>query len=48
MKFPGAEALAFNCAVPSGVPYTMSAGVLQVITGVALVIVSVVVFVCGR
>ena len=34
---PVTEAVAFNCVALSAVPYTMSAGLLHVITGVAFV-----------
>ena len=37
---PDTEAVAFNCAAPSAVPYVMTAGLLQVIVTGVLVIVS--------
>jgi hypothetical protein len=39
-KVPGTLAVAFNCAVPSGTPGAMSAGLFQVIVGVTLVMAS--------
>jgi hypothetical protein len=32
---PGVDAVAFNCAAPSAVPYVIAAGVAQLIVGVA-------------
>lgn len=37
MKTPGTEAVASSCAAPRGVPTVMSAGLAQVIVGVAWV-----------
>src|SRR5207245_7761369 len=36
VNVPGTLAVAFSCAAPKAVPYTMSAGFAQVMTGVPL------------